>query len=183
MSNNYFSGISKNELPSKLTVSDIKSDTIETASLSFSGTYPILRVTGSISSYGLTTEELLCMAQKGVLLIRHSGLTSHLSLHLGADTAIRANELLTIFNLTDTATKRLIRVTPTVAVITYSISLANSTSGGLNTSNNVKISEQGGVHSHTQYLITGGAKGEAYILVSKPGTDQILFDIICQSTV
>ena len=179
MSNNSFSGISKNELPSKLSCSNIKSDTIETSSLTFSGTYPILRVTGSISSYGITTEELLCMAQKGVLLIRHSGLTSNLSLHLGADTAIRANELLTIFNLTDTTTKRLIRVTPTVAVLTYSISLANSTGS----SNNVKISEQGGGHSDTRLLITGAAKGDAYILISKPGNDQILFDIICRSTV
>jgi hypothetical protein len=178
MSNNYFSGISKNELPSKLSVSDIKSETIETASLTFSGTYPILSVTGSISSYGLTTEELLCMAQKGVLLIRHTGLSTSLSLHLGADTAIRANELLTIFNLTDTTTKRLIRVTPTVLVIGHTISLANT----MGSSNNVKISVQG-TSTHPGALIFGGAKGEAYILVSKPGTDQILFDIICQSTV
>ena len=119
MSNKDFPGISNDQLFKNLYCSDIKSTNLQASSLtcdslSFSGTYQIATLTGSVNR-AFTTDEISCMSKKGHLFIHSLGITTaDAQLTLGPDTADRANELLGIFGITDTTTKRLIKITPCV---------------------------------------------------------------------
>jgi hypothetical protein len=178
MSNKDFPGISNDQLFKNLYSSDIKSTNLQASSLtcdslSFSGTYPIATVTGSVDR-AFTTDEISSMSKKGHLFIHSSGTTGALSLTLGPDTADRAKELLGLFGIGDTTTKRLIRITPCVNNSTHVLSIKNDTGGQVS----VKVAVSGAVAASCP-LIPNAGKTEGYILVSQSATNVILFDIIC----
>ena len=180
MSNKDFPGISNDQLFKNLYSSDIKSTNLQASSLtcdslSFSGTYPIATLTGAVNR-PFTTDEISSMSKKGHLFINSSGITTpDAQLTLGADTADRANELLAIFGITDTTTKRCIRITPCVTShATLAVKIKNDTAGTSSVLFN-------GSSPTNPTLIPALGKGEAYILVSKPAANQILFDVVCQS--
>ena len=180
MSNNSFSGISNDELFNHVNASQIKADSVKGSlncdSLFISGTYPIA-VVGSARTF--TSDELLSMSKKGILFIT-STIGAGAIANLGADTADRANELLGIFDISDTSTKRLVKITPTVASSGSTLSIGNSSSGPT-TSAYVKVSPFTLGATNTTPLLEANGKGEAYILVSKPADNQILFHVICTS--
>ena len=180
MSNNSFSGISNDELFNHVNASQIKADSVKGSlncdSLFISGTYPIAVVN---VARAFTSDELLSMSKKGSLFIT-STIGAAAIANFGADTADRANELLAMFDISDTSTKRLVRITPTVPSLGNILSIGNSSSGP-STSAYVKVSPFTLNVTHTTPLLEGSGKGEAYILVSKPGDNQILFHVICTS--
>jgi hypothetical protein len=181
MSNNSFSGISNDELFNHVNASQIKADSVKGSlncdSLFISGTYPIAAVTGARA---FTQDEILSMSKKGHLFIT-STIGASAIVNLGADTADRAKELLAMFDISDdTSTKRLVRITPTAANSGFDLSIANS-SGVSATSAYVKVSPFTLGATYSTPLLIANGKGEAYILVSKHGTDQILFHVICTS--
>jgi hypothetical protein len=180
MSNNSFSGISNDELFNHVNASQIKANSFKGSlncdSLFISGTYPIAAVTGARA---FTQDEILSMSKKGHLFIT-STIGASAIVNLGADTADRAKELLAMFDISDD-TKRLVRITPTATNSASDLSIANSSSGGLNTSTNVQVSPFTLGATHSTPLLMANGKGEAYILVSKAGDNKILFHVICTS--
>jgi hypothetical protein len=184
MSNKDFPGISNDQLFKNLYSSDIKSTNLQASSLtcdslSFSGTYPIANLTGAVSR-AFTTDEISSMSKKGHLFIHSLNITTpDAQLTLGPDTADRANELLAIFGITDTTTKRCIRITPCVTShATLAVKIKND--NGTNVSVQVALNSSANANPA---VIPATGKGEAYILVSKPAANQILFDVVCQSAI
>ena len=178
MSNNSFSGISNVELFNHVNASQIKAASVKGSlncdSLFISGTYPIADVS---TARAFTSDEILSMSKKGSLFIK-SIISAAAIANFGADTADRANELLGIFGISDTSKKHLIRITPTAASTGHTLSIGNSSGA---TSAYVKVSPFILGATHSTPLLEPSGKGEAYILVSKPADNQILFHVICTS--
>lgn len=189
MSNTSFNGVNNNNISSSsiqtsyLTTSSLITSSLTTSSLTcdsltFSGSYSIVTISGTIN-YALTPEELFCMSTKGVLFVDSSGISGLSYLSLGDDTPARAYQLLNIFNLKDLTTKRLVKITPCRPHGSPALSIGTSSN---TSSNNIQISSiiSPSIAAH-KYIFTSGSKSEGYILVSKIGENQILFNVICQS--
>jgi hypothetical protein len=111
-------------------------------------------------------------------------------LHLStADTAAEATRLLTLFDITDLTTTRLLKVTRVSDTASaHTITLGNDFTNTTSTANHIQFSKGGTAPSGTTILIAAsGSTRDSIILVSKvaaisPGTgDAILFDVICQA--
>ena len=194
MSNTSFNGVNNNNISSSsiqtsslttsslitssLTTSSLTTSSFTCDSLTFSGSYSIITIGGTIN-YALTPEELFCMSTKGVIFVDSSGISGVSYLSLGDDTPARAAQLLNIFNLKDLTTKRLVKITPCRAHGNPALSIGTSSN---TSSNNIQISSitSPSIAEH-KYIFGSGSKSEAYMLVSKVGENKILFYVICQS--
>ena len=108
MSNTSFNGVNNNNISSSsIQTSSLTTSSFTCDSLTFSGSYSIITIGGTIN-YALTPEELFCMSTKGVIFVDSSGISGVSYLSLGDDTPARAAQLLNIFNLKDLTTKRLV---------------------------------------------------------------------------
>ena len=148
-------------------------------------------VTAVATTVVLSNEQLDSFISPGFLLTDVSGLTASVVLSLGADTAVRAAELIKLLRLSQNTPSRLLKFeqtggnTPAV----FAAVLGNSTGGtapGSGTSLYVKVCTAGGPTSGSASLFPSSSVGNAYVVVSltSPATTQpitdpaILFNVV-----
>jgi len=137
----------------------------------------------------LSNDQLDSFISPGFLLTDVSGMTASILLSLGADTAVRAAELIRLLKLNQNTPSRLLKfeqtggATPALLVA----SLGNSTG----TSLYVKVCVAGGAPSGSVALFPASSVGNAYVVVSltSPATTQpitdpaILFNVVRAPTI
>jgi hypothetical protein len=146
------------------------------------GALPV--ATGVATTVVLSNEQLDSFLTPGFLLTDVSGLTSPVLLSLGADTAVRAAELIRLLKLNQNTPSRLLKFEQTggATAAGFAASLGNSTG----TSLYVKVCVAGGAPSGSVSLFPASSVGNAYVVVSltSPATTQpitdpaILFNVV-----
>lgn len=191
-SNSFFSGVSNDELPTRLVASSVVASsadigTITTQSIRTEN----IHVTGIPKSYSQTVIQATAdfdasdyaLLSKGHIFVETAVNTT---LHLSkADSAAEATRLLKLFNITDKTTTRLLTVSRVNAITANTISLGNGV--GISTGGNVQftIGSTAPARATSNIVIaTANSVRESFILISKvdaltPSTgDAILFHAI-----
>ena len=136
----------------------------------------------------LSNDQLDSFISPGFLLTDVSGMTASILLSLGADTAVRAAELIRLLKLNQNTPSRLLKFEQTGgATAAFLASLGNSTG----TSLYVKVCVAGGAPSGSVALFPASSVGNAYVVVSltSPATTQpitdpaILFNVVRAPTI
>lgn len=188
MSNTYFTGVS-NEIYGKVNAGTISTSTINTGSLK-TGTINCDSVQISLpkgaiiiptsTDYTLTDADLSLMVRGDVL---YRDFTSACVFQLNrADTAAEALRLLTLFNIPDTTTTRLITLNRVNTIRGFEVAIGADVS--VSTFKYVKYIRAGSLPSADMYkpFVDGNAHRKAYILVYRgvdvDGEKTIIFDVI-----
>ncbi len=199
-SNSSFTGIS-NEIYGRINSGNVSSATVSAGSvktgslscerLDFPGT-PIDNILQIKTTTDVTPSDsqLSFISNKGLLFL-NANTSTGANILFGADTSARAGVLLSLFNINDTVTSRLIKVIIISAATSGNIAIRGTNAG--TTKTNVQF--KGFVAStnipdasatHAVDVVTGTSVNDAYILVTKgsptiPGENAILFTVISKS--
>ena len=204
-SNSSFTGVS-NEIYGRINSGNVSSATIsagtvKTGSLScerldFPGT-PIGNIiqlkSGAVDATPTNTQ-LSFIADKGILFINADSTAAAATIILGADTSARAGELLSLFNINDSVTSRLIKIIILAkSAAGGTIAIKNSSAG--NTKTNVQFKTfdvatnlpvVNASASNTAFIADAIGVTDGYILVTKgspttTGENAILFTVMSKS--
>ena len=196
-SNSFFTGVS-NEVKVKINASDIITSSLKTASLTcdrldFPGS-PIDNILVTKADVTPTDVQLSFIANKGLLFINSVGLSgsSNAAIILGADSSARAGTLLSLFNINDTVTSRLIKVVVVgTATTSGALSIKNSSGSKTNvqfktfdTATNKPVVDASA--TDTTPIVAAASANDGYIVVSKgtpavTGENAILFTVLVKS--
>lgn len=184
MSNSSFTRVSNDELPTKIValsadIGSIKCEIINCDSVQISLPKRAIIIPTSIN-YTLTDADLSLMVRGDVL---YQDFTSACVFQLNrADTAAEALRLLTLFNIPDTTTTRLITLNRVNTIRGFEVAIGADVS--VSSFKYVKYIRAGSLPSADMYkpFVDGNAHRKAYILVYRgvdvDGEKTIIFDVI-----
>lgn len=168
---------------SSIIASDIKTSSITCDRLEYSGDLPTISPNGG--NYVFTLTELSLMGNRNLMLVYDSKTSATVLSFGGIDSSAEAVKLLTLFNLTDLTTKRLIKVTRLSGSIgnDYNVNFGTHASS----CKYIQTFLRGAGPNNNNLLSAAGTVRDCYIFVSKiipsgtgvvAGESGIKFDVI-----
>ena len=188
MSNSSFTGVYNEDSLNRIAASSADIGSLKAGSIvcdSVQISVPkvaIIKPTASATNYTLSPENLSLMA-RGDVLYGGSGATLRLQIN-SVDTAAEALRLLSLFNITDANTTRLIKFSRVTAISNHTISIG--TLNTLSTFKYVMYSSEGASAAAVQELSEVNSHRDAYVLIYSglvAGTTEktIIFDVIAKA--
>ena len=189
-SNSYFSGVSNDEVQNRIiassadvgtiTAQSIKTDTLSFNNVNILGLPTTNNVVKPNAAYYAMSPADMALMTRGHVLYQDNGSASIITVNT-ADSAAEATRLLALFNITDSTTTRLIRLSRVNTIANVAVSIGSPSVVGISF-NYVKFCISGGTVAEVKQFSAGGSTRDAYILVYR-GSDYlnnktIVFDVI-----